>query len=216
MSKRAAKHKPTEPPRKSLDAETADGARDITPAELRDMIVETALKGAKGHANGLRMPDERGLAELAEIANHWRRTYARARRDARDAETAHRAERARDALLAEIPGLLRMTNAMDDADPIKVPQAQRISAMAAALRHLALPHPPAYRAPGVPDRESPDWRWIVRVLREDFARHLGPLGGRDDGPAGRLLAAILARAFGERVSPARVAKFLRDTNDKIT
>jgi hypothetical protein len=60
----------------------------------------------------------------------------------------------------------------------------------------------------------PDWRWIVRVLREDFAQHLGDLGARDDGPAARLLAALIARMGCGAVTPARVAKFLRQPHDK--
>ncbi len=200
--------------------DTASGSADtpapLTADELRRLIGETALRGAKGRGNGLLAPSDEACVELADLVNHWQRINGRAHRDVRDAETIHRTEKLRDDLLAEIPALLEMAAALDDRDPFKPDQARRLRAMADALDGFALPHPPAYRAPGVPDRESPDWRWIVRVLREDFARHLGPLGGRDDGPAGRLLAAILARAFGERVSPARVAKFLRDTNDKIT
>lgn len=200
--------------------DTASGSADtpapLTADELRRLIGETALRGAKGRGNGLLAPSDEACVELADLVNHWQRIYDRARRDARDAETIHRAERARAALAAEIPALLEMTAALDDRDPFKAGAARRIRAAAIALADFALPQPPIYRAPGVPDRESPDWRWIARVLREDFARHLGNLGARDDGPAGRLLAAILARAFGERVSPARVAKFLRDTNDKIT
>lgn len=199
-----------------IASDPADNPSPMTADGMRRLIKEKALRGAKGRGNGLVAPSDEACVELADIVNHWQRIYDRARRDARDAETIHRAERARDALLAEIPGLLRMTNAMDDADPFKAGQARRIRAAAIALADFALPQPPIYRAAGVPDRGSPDWRWIVRVLREDFARHLGRLGTRDDGPAGRLLATILARAFGERVSPARVAKFLRDTNDKIT
>ncbi len=214
MSKPAAKHKPTAAPRKSLAGAPADSARDITAAELRAMIQETALQGAKGRSNGLRTPDETALAELCGIVNHWQRIYTRAREAAPKAKVMRRAEKLRDDLLAQIPALMQMTNDMDTRDPFKPDQARRLRAMADALDGFALPHPPAYRAPGVPDREIPDWRWIARVLRDDFARHLGDLGARDDGPSGRLLSALLARAFGARVSAARVAKFLRGSNQQ--
>ncbi len=216
MSKPAAKHKPPAAPRKSLAGAPADSARDITPAELRAMIQETALQGAKGRSNGLRTPDETALVELADIVNHWQRTYARARRDTRDAELIKRVQKLRDALIAEIPALTELTDSIDERNPLKAGQLERLRVLADSLTDFPLPKPPAYRTAHGGDNEKLDWHWIVRVLRADFARHLGDLGARDDGPAGRLLAAILARVCGERVSPATVAKFLRATNDKIT
>jgi hypothetical protein len=152
MPKPAKKDRAPEREGKPTDGESADGARDITPAELRSMIAATALHGAKGRSNGLPMPDDTALANLTATINHWLGYYCRARDAHANAETIRRAERARDALRKEIPALAQVTNALDADDPFKLDQARRIHEMAAALEQFALPPATKYRAPGVPDR----------------------------------------------------------------
>ena len=88
-----------------------------------------------------------------------------------------------------------------------LPPARRL--FAAATRFVP-PPPPAWRAEGVRDLAVPDWRHFARALAADLEAAFGkPLGRHDDGPAARLLAALLARVIGEAIAPASIGEVLR-------
>ena len=161
----------------------------LTVAELRDLIREHALTGPRGRATRLRMPDDEALARLAAIVTQWTAHVRQARAEA-EFQKSYRDANDAAATLREVLPIIgaRLVAQANRGDPFArdrlLPPARHL--FDAAMSFVA-PPPPAWRAEGVRDLETPDWRHFARVL----------------------LAALLKRVTGDETAPARIGEVLR-------
>ncbi len=185
----------------------------MTAAELRAIVAE-ALRGPKGNAGRVPIPDDTKLSELAAIVTAWQLRFrghaesGEAAKAAADAEIIRRAEAAAEELRALMPDIERIAAGAGPGDPFGCRNLRRVEKMKHALA-FRLPPCRMFRALGRRDALAPGWQWLAGTLRGDCERALGALGTRDDGPLPRLMALLLGTITGDAPTPAAVASHLR-------
>jgi hypothetical protein len=181
---------------------------------LRAVIRTHALTGPKGRRTRLRMPSDEALAALTATVNHWAATAREAKAEAEWSNIYSEANAAADKLHRLMPAIMARLETEARAAPpgttFAVVNLDRAQALAAALRHFALPVPAIWRSAGARDRDMPAWRHFMGALLRDLEQAFCQrLALHDTGPAARLLAEIVSHIIGEGVAAATVAEMLR-------
>lgn len=177
-------------------------------------LIRRALTGPQGRPTRLRMPSAEALGDLVEIINFWSARVREVKAEAEWNDICRQAENAAATLRRVLPGIIERMETEARAVPAWTTFAEinldRVKNLDAALRDFALPLPKIWRAPGVRDRETPNWAHFACAIFADLEKMFGRrLALHDTGPAARLMAAILKHITGETITAATVATMLR-------
>jgi hypothetical protein len=205
-----AKHrKDTVPPAeiKPLDVETLDR-----------LIDRTVLRGPKGRRTRYQKPDEAALEKLVANINGWRASIGWLAEDPALARAREKMKEAARLIREAAPKFLEAMEREEEkrraqgywSSPFGDQTETLKAALTLARQDFGIPPPTLWRAPGVGDKARPDWRHFAKALLDTLNAVFGtPLPLHSEGPAVRLIAALIPYITGELLSWDRVSEVLR-------